>query len=83
MLKYTEKIASLSLPILYIFILRTGKVTTFEATFSVRNINKYIIRKLWGAIFSVIFNVSKPKLCNVTNFKMLFRAVGKDFVLLA
>ncbi len=36
--------------------------------------------KIWSAIFSAFYNISRP---NFTNFKTLFLAVVMDFVLLA
>ena len=66
-----------------------GKSYGFRSNFaskvviSVRNINIYKIRKLREVFFFRIFQHLPTKLCNFTNFKMLFRAVVIDFVLLA
>ncbi len=73
-----------SLQILYTFVLRAGKITTFEPKVvktSARNTKTYKIGKLRTAIFSSFYNI--PQLCNFTNFRMLFLAVVVDFVILA
>ena len=76
MLKNEENIALQSSQILYTFVLRAEIRTTFGpkiVAFSARNTKVYKICKLCKAIFSSFFNISK--LCNFTNFSMLFLAV--------
>ena len=67
--------------ILYIFALRTGKITIFErkvVIFTARQTNIYKICQLQRAIFSSFYNISQP------NFAILlivtFLAVVMDFV---
>ncbi len=70
--------------ILYIFVLRAEVCSTFEpivVAISARNAKIYKTCEICRAIFSPFYNIS-TKLCNFTNFKMLFLAVVIDFVLL-
>ena len=50
---------------------------------SVRNTKVYKMREICRAIIFRILQHFATKLCNFTNFKMLFLAVVMDFVLLA
>ena len=67
---------------MYIFVLRTEKLATFEPKmvgFSARN-TVHKIRKLRRAIFSVIPQHFATKLCNFIILEMLFSAIVKEFV---
>ena len=70
--------------ILYYFVLRTGKCTTFGPNvvhFPARNINLHNknLQISQGYIFRILQHFA-TKLCNFTNFNMLFLAVVMDFV---
>ena len=75
-----------SLQILYIFELRTDKITTFEpkvvknSAHNIKNIQN--LQTSHGCIF-LILQYFATKLCSFTNFKMLFLAMVIDFALLA
>ena len=80
MLQNAENIALQISQILYTFVLRAEVCTTFEpkvVQISARNTK---IQNLQGYIFRVLQHFT-TKLCNFTNFKMLFLAVVMDFVL--
>ncbi len=47
---------------------------------SARNTKVYKICEIWRALFSALYNISRP---SFANFRMLFLAVVMDFVLLA
>ena len=68
----------------YTFVLRAVKINIFEpkvVIFPARNIEIYI-QNSQGYIFLILQHFT-AKLCNFTNFNMLFLAVVMDFVLLA
>jgi hypothetical protein len=74
----TENIASRSLHILYMFVLRAEIVTIFErkvVTISARNTNVYKICKLCKAIFSKLYNISQPNFAILLIGIMFFLAV--------
>ena len=77
-----ENMASRSLQILYMFVLRKEKVTIFDLISS-RNTNIYKICKLREAIFSKFYNISPPNLAILLILVMLFSTIVKDFVRLA
>ena len=82
--KYTN-IAVRSLHILYIFVLRVEKLTTFEPKVvkpSARNTKS--IQNLQTSHCYVFLTLQHfaTKLCDFSNFNMLFLAVVVDFVLL-
>ena len=63
MLKNAENIALQNLPILYTFVLQAEICTTFGVKvvqISARNTKVYKIGKFCGAIFSPLFNISRP-----------------------
>ena len=61
-----------------------GNFSSKMVTFSARNTNIIIqnLQTLQGYIFRILQHFA-TKFCNSTNFKILFLAVAKDFVLLA